>query len=41
MPGDAIANAMANTVAGRTAHVMARVSPAPADIRAGNLRVLG
>jgi len=39
--GDAIANVIANTVAGRTAYMMAPIPLALADIRAGNLRALG
>lgn len=40
-PGDAIANVIANTVAGRTTYMMAPIPLALADIRAGNLRALG
>lgn len=38
---DAIADVIANTVAGRTAYMMAPISLALADIRAGKLRALG
>ncbi len=40
-PGDGIADVIANTVAGRTAYMMAPISLALADIRAGKLRALG
>ncbi len=39
--GDAIADVIANTVAGRTAYMMAPISLALADIGAGKLRALG
>jgi len=39
MPGDAIANAMANAVAGRASYVMAAIPLLQA--MAGNLRALG
>jgi tripartite-type tricarboxylate transporter receptor subunit TctC len=40
-PGDAIADVIANAVAGRTSYMMALISLALADIRAGKLRALG
>ena len=40
-PGDSIANVIANTVAGRTAYMLAPIPLALADIRAGNLCALG
>jgi len=40
-PGDAIADVIANTVAGLTTYMMAPIPLALADIRAGNLRALG
>ena len=40
-PGDAIADVIANTVAGRTTYMMAPIEIALVDIRAGNLRALG
>ena len=40
-PGDAIADVIANLVAGRTTYMMAPIQLAPVDIRAGNLRALG
>jgi tripartite-type tricarboxylate transporter receptor subunit TctC len=40
-PGDAIADVMANAVAGRTTYMMAPIQLALVDIRAGNLRALG
>ena len=40
-PGDAIADVIANTVAGRTTYMMAPIQLALVDIRAGNLRALG
>jgi len=40
-PGDAIADAIANTVAEHTTYMMAPIQLALADIRAGNLRALG
>ena len=40
-PGDAIADVIANTVAGHTTYMMAPIQLALADIRAGNLRALG
>jgi tripartite-type tricarboxylate transporter receptor subunit TctC len=40
-PGDAIADVIANTVAGRTTYMMAPISLALSDIRAGRLRALG
>ena len=40
-PGDAIADVIANTVAGRTTYMMAPIPLALADIRAGKLRALG
>jgi tripartite-type tricarboxylate transporter receptor subunit TctC len=40
-PGDAIADVIANTVAGHTTYMMAPIPLALADIRAGNLRALG
>src|SRR3984893_7712836 len=40
-PGDAIAEVIANAVAGRTTYMMAPISLALADIRAGKLRALG
>ena len=39
--GDAIADTIANTVAGRTDYLLAPISLALADIRAGKLRALG
>jgi tripartite-type tricarboxylate transporter receptor subunit TctC len=39
-PGDSIVNVIANTVAGQTAYIMAPISLALADIRAGNLLAL-
>lgn len=39
--GDAIADVIANAVAGRTTYMMAPISLALADIRAGKLRALG
>jgi tripartite-type tricarboxylate transporter receptor subunit TctC len=40
-PGEAIADVIANTVAGRTTYMMAPISYALPDIHAGNLRALG
>jgi tripartite-type tricarboxylate transporter receptor subunit TctC len=40
-PGDAIADVIANTIAGRTTYMMAPIQLALMDIRAGNLRALG
>jgi tripartite-type tricarboxylate transporter receptor subunit TctC len=40
-PGDAIADVIANAVAGSTTYMMAPISLALADIRAGKLRPLG
>jgi tripartite-type tricarboxylate transporter receptor subunit TctC len=40
-PGDAIADVIANAVAGRTTYMMAPIQLALVDIRAGNLRALG
>ena len=40
-PGDAIADVIANTVAGRTTYMMAPIFLALGDIRAGRLRALG
>ena len=40
-PGDAITDTIANTVAGRTAYMMAPIPLALADIRGGGLRALG
>ncbi|MET0167124.1 MAG: tripartite tricarboxylate transporter substrate-binding protein [Vicinamibacterales bacterium] len=40
-PGDAIADVIANTVAGRTTYMMAPIPLALASIRAGTLRALG
>ena len=40
-PGDAIADVVANTVAGRTTYMMAPIQLALADIRAGKLVALG
>lgn len=40
-PGDAITDVIANAVAGRTTYMMAPISLALADIRAGRLRALG
>ena len=40
-PGDAIADTIANTVAGRTTYMMAPIPLALADIRGGRLRALG
>jgi tripartite-type tricarboxylate transporter receptor subunit TctC len=40
-PGDAIADVIATAVAGRTTYMMAPISLALADIRAGKLRALG
>jgi len=40
-PGDSITNVIANTVAGRTAYMMAPIELALVDIRAGYLRALG
>jgi len=40
-PGDAIADTIANTVAGRTTYLMAPIPLALADIRAGKLHALG
>src|SRR5438045_3381607 len=40
-PGDAIADVIANTVAGHTTYMMAPIQLALADIRAGSLRALG
>jgi tripartite-type tricarboxylate transporter receptor subunit TctC len=40
-PGDAIADVIANAVAGRTTYIMAPIALALADIRAGKLRALG
>jgi tripartite-type tricarboxylate transporter receptor subunit TctC len=40
-PGDAIADVIANTVAGHTTYMLAPIPLALADIRAGNLRALG
>ena len=40
-PGDAIADVIANAVAGRTTYMMAPIQLALADIRAGKLRALG
>jgi tripartite-type tricarboxylate transporter receptor subunit TctC len=40
-PGDAITNVIANAIAGRTTYMMAPISLALADIRAGKLRALG
>jgi tripartite-type tricarboxylate transporter receptor subunit TctC len=40
-PGEAITDAIAHTVAGRIAYMMAPIPPALADIRAGKLRALG
>jgi tripartite-type tricarboxylate transporter receptor subunit TctC len=40
-PGDAIADVIANAVAGRTNYMMAPIPLALADIRTGNLRALG
>jgi len=40
-PGDTAPAAIADTVAGRTAYMIAPISYVQADIRAGNLRVLG
>jgi tripartite-type tricarboxylate transporter receptor subunit TctC len=40
-PGDAIADVIANAVAGRTTYMMAPTQLALVDIRAGNLRALG
>jgi tripartite-type tricarboxylate transporter receptor subunit TctC len=41
VPGGAIADVIANTVAGRTTYMMAPIALALADIRAGKLRALG
>ena len=41
VPGGAIADVIANTVAGRTTYMMAPIPLALADIRAGKLRALG
>jgi tripartite-type tricarboxylate transporter receptor subunit TctC len=41
LPGEAIADVIANTVAGRTTYMMAPIQFALVDIRAGNLRALG
>ena len=40
-PGDAIADVIANVVAGRTTYMLAPIQLALVDIRAGNLRALG
>jgi tripartite-type tricarboxylate transporter receptor subunit TctC len=40
-PGDAIADTIANTMAGRTAYMMAPIPLALTDIRGGRLRALG
>ena len=40
-PGDAIADTIANTVAGRTDYLLAPIQLALVDIRAGRLRALG
>ncbi len=40
-PGEAIADVIANAVAGRTTYMMAPIQLALVDIRAGNLRALG
>jgi tripartite-type tricarboxylate transporter receptor subunit TctC len=40
-PGDAIADVIANTVAGQTTYMMAPIQLALVDIRAGNLHALG
>ena len=40
-PSDSIANVIANTVAGRTIYMLAPISLALVDIRAGKLRALG
>ena len=40
-PGDAIADVISNTVAGRTTYMMAPIPLALASIRAGKLRALG
>ena len=40
-PGDAIANTIANTIAGRTDYLLAPIQLALVDIRAGRLRPLG
>ena len=40
-PGDSISNVIANTVAGRTTYMIAPITLALVDIRAGNLRALG
>lgn len=40
-PGDAIADVIANTIAGRTTYMMTPIQLALVDIRAGNLRALG
>jgi len=40
-PGDAIAETIANTVAGRTDYLLAPIPLALADVRAGKLRALG
>ena len=40
-PGDAIADVIANTVAGRATYMMAPIQLALVDIRAGKLRALG
>ncbi len=40
-PGEAIADVIANAVAGRTTYMMAPIQLALIDIRAGNLRALG
>jgi tripartite-type tricarboxylate transporter receptor subunit TctC len=40
-PGDAIADVIANTIAGRTTYMMAPIPLALASIRAGKLRALG
>jgi len=40
-PGDAIADVIANAVAGRTTYMMAPIQLALVDIRAGSLRALG
>jgi tripartite-type tricarboxylate transporter receptor subunit TctC len=40
-PGDSISNVIANTVAGRTTYMIAPITLAMLEIRAGNLRALG
>lgn len=41
VPGDTMPKAIADTVAGRTSYLIKPISYAEADIRAGNLRMLG